>query len=204
METIEHNKTFRFLLEQDNIVLYEKIFDADIISPYTRNSIDIRPCLHDLIREIQRGLSMKEYDHVYMVGNDKEYNFQHEYQKTLKKYEEFGNNEMIYNPEPVIKKIEEKEIRGVYCKLCFFINDNLIVEREFYVDNFNPNSRWSVNLISLMDGVVEKIREKIIKKDKQNIWDDYDIINKSGMTIAQVRALSSTERRYWMRKIYKN
>jgi len=201
MDGIEYNKTFRFTLEQDGIVLYERIFNGEVVSPYTRNSVDIRPCLHDLIREIQRGLSLKEYNHTYTVNEKVVYDFYEKYITTLDNYKEFGYDEMLYRPESRVKKIEDKEIRGVYCKLNLFINENLIVEREFYVDNFNPKCRWSADLIHLMDGIVNKIRDKIIKKDKKNIWDDYDIINRTGMTIAQVRTLTTNERTYWLRRI---
>lgn len=201
MDTNEHNKTFRFVLEQEDVLLYEKIFDGGLISPHTRNSVDIRACLHGLIRQIQRGLSLNNYEHTFIVNDNVVYNFIDEQNKMLKKYEPFGYDEMIYNPEPVVKKIEDKEIRGVYCKLSLYINENLIVEREFYVDNFNPNCRWSEDLIIIMNDVVEKIRNKIIKKDKQNIWDDYNIINRTGMTISQIRALNTNERKYWLRRI---
>lgn len=201
MNPTEHNKTFRFILEQEDVVLFEKIFDGDAISPHTRNFVDIRPCLQGLIRQIQRGLSLNHYDHIFAVNNEVVYDFIDEHNKMLENYEPYGNDEMIYDPKPITKKVDGKEIKGVYCKIGLFINENLIVEREFYVDNFNPECRWSNELISMMNDVVEKIQTKILDKDKQNIWDDYDIINRTGMTIAQVRGLANSERNYWLRRI---
>lgn len=189
MEELDFNKTFRFVLYQNNVLLYERIFDGGVISPYTRNSVDIRKDLFGIIKKIQNVLSKNTYDTQYLVKEKVVYDFDEYNEKLLSLYGQ------AYNPEVVIKKIEDREIRGVPCKLCFYINENLIVERNIYVDKFNPDSKNSCDLVETLNEIVFDLEKTLIKKDVSNIWDDYDIIKKTNMSIHQVREISPRERK---------
>lgn len=201
MEELDFNKDFRFVLQQNDVTLYERIFDANVISPITRNYIDIRRDLYDIIKDVQELLSEDLFETDFVFEEDS-YNFLKEYKKELRKYPKNIQKELIYNPEISVKEIDDgRVLRGVNCRFGLYINENLIVERYFYVENFNPECRWSLSLIDGMNKITERIYDSIINKDKKNIWDDYNIINRTGMTISQVRELSQRDRNRWLYKI---
>jgi len=205
MSEKENNNEFRFSLYQENILLCEKVFNADKFNPFTRYSIDIRDILPRAITKLQKTLSKRNYDVLAEVGRidtsipdseNYEYDLYAYHQKTLVEYK----NEMRYNPMPIIQKIEEKTIKGVECKIGFYINNNPIVERTFYVDGFNPVARWSVDLTNAVVDIADDIFNKIKKSDIKNMWDDYDLINFRGLSINQIRELSTSKREELLRK----
>ena len=101
---------------------------------------------------------------------------------------------MYYNPTPITQQIDDKIIHGVEFKFGLYINNNPIVERIFYVDSFNPISRWSVDIVETFVEITDSIVERIKKNDIKNIWDDYDLINRKGLTFLHVRELSLADR----------
>jgi hypothetical protein len=187
-----NNNMFRFSLYQEKLLLCEKVFDADQFNPFTRYSIDIRNILPRAITTLQKTLSKRAYETSVEVGHSSTskksgvsyvgYDLYDYHQKMINKYPKEYRYEMEYHPEPIIQQIEEKTIRGVECKIGFYINDKPIVERTFYVDGFNP----------------------IKKCDIKNMWDDYDLINIKGLSINQIRELSPAKREEMLRKLRKN
>jgi hypothetical protein len=111
---------------------------------------------------------------------------------------------MYYNPQPIVQQIEEKTIRGVECKIGFYINNKPIVERTFYVDGFNPIARWSTELVDEVSSITNTIRAKILHTDVKNMWDDYDLINIKGLSINQIRELSPVKREEMLRRLRRN
>lgn len=207
MSEKESNNTFRFSLCQGQVLLCEKAFDADQFNPFTRYSIDIRELLPKAITKLQKVLSKKKYDIVLDGGrldsSDEyserlEYDLYHYAQAIMRAY---GVN---YNPQTIIQQIEEKTIRGVECKIGFYINENPIVERLFYVDGFNPVARWSVDVLDAVTEIADKIFGHIKSNDVKNMWDDYDLINVRGLSINQIRELSSLKREELLRRIHRN
>jgi hypothetical protein len=116
-------------------------------------------------------------------------------------YPQEWRNDMRYNPQPIVQQIEEKVIRGVECKIGFYINDKTIVERLFYVDGFNSVARWSVDLTDVVVEIANTIFHQIKRSDINNMWDDYDLINVRGLSINQIRELSPTKREEMLRKL---
>ena len=209
-----YNNMFRFSLYQEKVLLCEKVFDADQFNPFTRYSIDIRNILPRAIIDLQKILSKRTYETSIEVGynsTSKESGVQYVgydlfgyYQKMVSKYPKEHQNVMEYHPESIIQQIEEKTIRGVECKIGFYINDKTIVERIFYVDGFNPIARWSVDLTSVVIDITNIIFNQIKRCDIKNMWDDYDLINLKGMSINQIRELSPVKRDEMLRKIKHN
>jgi hypothetical protein len=74
----------------------------------------------------------------------------------------------------------------------------------FYVDGFNSVARWSVDLTDAVVEIADSIFEKIKKNDIKNMWDDYDLINYKGLSINQIRELSSSKREEMLRKLIRN
>ena len=200
MEGIDLNKTFRFVLKQNDVLLYEKMFDANKVSSYTRNSVDIRELIPDIIYKIQKLLTKNKYQTRYLFKDDIVYDFYDYNSVEIDKYQEQYREGMVYDPQNKTKKIDGKEYYGVEFLFGLYINKNPIIERFFYLTEYNKLVRWSNDLVVEMNAIVNDIFDYIVKKDVNNIWDDYDIIKKTNMTIYQVRELSESKRKYLINK----
>ena len=136
MNEKEHSNLFRFSLYQTNVLLCEKVFDADQFNPFTRYSIDIRDILPRSITRLQKVLSRRSYNTVIEYGKANYGDLYQFNQKMINLYPKEYREGMRYNPQPVVQQIsieqEEKTIRGVECKIGFYINDKPIVERTFH------------------------------------------------------------------------
>lgn len=206
----EFSNVFRLSLVQGDVLLSEKMFDADVFNPFTRYSIDIRDILPRAITRIQKMLSQREYDVIVGVGridiNDNNsdchtYNFYEHYQKMFNAFPREQRDLIRYNPRTMIHRVENKTIRGVPCKIGLYINDNPIVERDFYVDGFNPIARHSIDVTETIVDIADTIFEKTKLTDIKNMWDDYDLINQKGLTISQIRELSLYKRGQLLRSL---
>lgn len=197
MNEKEFNNVFRFSLYQENTLMCEKIFSADQFNPFTRYSIDIREILPKAITKLQKVLSKRSYETQFSEKLD----FFQYHQKMIGLYPQEYRKEMYYNPTPIIQQIEEKTIKGVECKIGFYINDKPIVERIFYVDGFNPVARWSADMVNVVTDVTNSIFYLIKRNDIKNMWDDYDLINIKGMSINQIRELSPNKREDMLRRL---
>ena len=213
MSEKETNNVFRFSLYQGNVLLCEKMFNADKFNPFTRYSIDIRDILPRAITKLQKTLSKRSYDVIAAVGREDTtienspnsyYDLLAYNNDVINSYPPQYRSDMRYNPIPMVQQIEEKVIRGVECKIGLYINDNPIVERLFYVDGFNPVARWSLDLTYSVVEITDSIFNKIKKSDIKNMWDDYDLINFRGLSINQIRELSTSKREEMLRKIRRN
>jgi len=220
MNEKEHSNVFRFSLTQGDVLLCEAMFDADKFNPFTRYSIDVRDILPKAITRLQKTLSKRSYDVVAEVGRVdvsrvdtldeevesemNEYDLYAYHQKMINTYPREWRNEMRYNPQSVVQQIEHKTIRGVPCKIGLYINENPIVEREFYVDGFNPVVRQSLDIMYVVTDITETIEAKIKKNDIRNMWDDYDLINYRGLSINQIRELHPAKRAEMLRRLRRN
>lgn len=201
MNEKNHTNQFRFTLYQEDILLCEKMFDADIYNPITRYSIDIRDLLPQAIIQIQKILSKKKYDTFIDLGNGLEIGLYDYVNDIIELYPEKYKESMKYNPKPKKQYIEDKIIKGVECKIGLYINDNPIVERVFYVDGFNPIARYSLEVTNTFTNIVHDIINNIKRVDIKNMWDDYDLINRKGLTINQIREMHPNKRAYLLRSI---
>lgn len=213
MNEKEYNNVFRFSLSQGNVLLCEKMFNADKFNPFTRYSIDIRDILPRAITRLQKTLSKRSYDVVAEFGrvdvNDSESEYYgydlHAYnQKMINTYPREWRNEMRYNPQSIVQHIEQKTIRGVPCKIGLYINENPIVEREFFVDGFNPVVKQSLDIMYVVTDIADIIEYKIKRSDIKNMWDDYDLINYRGLSINQIRELHPAKRAEMLRRLGRN
>jgi hypothetical protein len=213
MNEKKYSNMFKFVLYQGDIILCEKMFDGDKFNPFTRYSIDIRDILPKIITKLQKVLSKKKYDVVIEVGRKDQtvlesenhsYDLYHHTQKIIDSYPQQIRNDLRYNPQSIIQQIENKTIKGVECKIGFYINENPIVERLFYVDGFNPVVRWSLDIVNTVSEISDSILDKIKKSDIKNMWDDYDLINGLGLSINQIRELSSHKREEMLRRVNRN
>lgn len=196
-----HRNEFKFSLKQKDVVLAEKVFNADLYTPLTRSFIDIRDILPDIIHNLKTVLSKSDYKTKLLNGIDA---FEYE-SNIIKSFSKEHRKDLSYNPKSVVYNTSDnKTIRSVECKLGLYINDNPIVEREFYVENFNRVARWSVDVVESVEDIVSLIEFVIRYKDINNIWDDYDLINRKGLNMAQIRELSPIVRKRLLREIQFN
>lgn len=209
MNEKEYSNVFRFSLTQGETLLCEKMFNADNFNPFTRYSIDVRDILPKAITRLQKALSKRSYDVVAEVGRNEsgeevEYDILGYYHEMLNKYPKGWRNGMRYDPKSITQHIEQKTIRGVPCKIGLYINENPIVEREFFVDGFNPVAKFSIDIMYLVIEITDIIEKKIKNSDVKNMWDDYDLINYRGLTINQVRELPNHKRADMLRRLKRN
>ena len=203
MSERSNSNEFKFSLYQEDVVLCEKVFNADNFNPFTRYSIDIRDLLPQSITRLQKVLSKRDYRYNtdMNVGNGVNYDFYEYTQKLINLYPKRYQQGMRYNPTVMKHEIEDKVIRGVECKIGLYINDNPIVERIFYVDGFNPIARYSVDVLDTVTEIADEIYEHIKDVDVKNMWDDYDLINKRGLSINQIREMPSHARENLLRSL---
>ena len=195
MNTEKHQNEFKFGLYQGNKIFYEKVVNANDFNPLTRYSIDIRSILPKFMIRFQKVLSKQHYSYDFNVGGDNFVYLKEREDRILKSVPKKHREKLLYNPKYMTYEIENKTIKGVECKIGLYINDNHIVERLFYVDNFNPNARFSIELYNEFMSIVYEIYSFIKRQDINNIWDDYYLINKGGYSINQIRELSAEQRK---------
>jgi hypothetical protein len=194
----ENQNVFRFSLYQEDVLLGERMIDANQFNPFTRYSIDIRDILPKVISKIQRTLSKKSY----RTCVDEKLDLYQFHMNLINTYPNKYKDDLRYNPISITHEFDGRIIKGVECKIGLYINDNPIVERTFYVDGFNPVARWSLDIADAIEEVTDTIFNTIKDSDVNNMWDDYDLINYMGMNIAQVRELPNWRRHQLLSRIH--
>lgn len=192
----DNSKNFRLELRQEDVLYYSTQFSADNYYTYTRNNIDLRPIISSMINRFQKALSKKQD---FSDGHDNENN--NEFFVKYVKDRVYVND--YYNPESKTVEINNKTYYGVMFTLSFYIDDNTIISRDFFVYQFNPYSRWMYGVYEEFMGVVEEIKEYIKKADVNYIWENYDLINKKGMTMDSIINLSQRDRNRIVFNLYR-
>ncbi len=203
MEDKKQENNFKFGVFLRNESVGEKIFSADLYNPVVRYSVNIRDMIPKIIGSIQNVLQSK--------SNELSFEDQFGY-NSLKHYKKICEiNELDYyklrvpiqhpkpsygnNPKPYQQR------GGTEFKFGLYINANTIVERNFYVDNYNPEARFSVELKTTVDRIVENLKGYLKKSDLNHMWDDYKIINTYNLNIQQVRELTREKRDEFLRRV---
>ena len=192
---------FKISLFQENNLVCERELDADVFSPAVRISVDIRNILPSIISKLQRGLSKKEYYTEFEVCDELVYDFYDHRNLMIDKYPKKYQSMMREIPQIKKQVIENKTISGVEFKFSFYVNNNLIVERMFYVQGYNEEVKYSMDIYYLINDISYQIYTYLKKNDVGHIWDDYDLINHYSMTIPQIRELLPTKRNELLRRL---
>lgn len=191
----QQNNNFRFALYQEDNLITETVFNADVFNPVVRYSVDIRSDISYIISRLQKVLSKRNLNFKVDVGNGKTYDFLKEYKNQVKKQSKSFYNKLEV-PDSKNYTFGKKTINGVEFKFGLYINDNPIVERNFYVEGYNPASRFSIELGGVVNDISKEIYNSLKKADQKHMWDDYDLINTYGMYINQIRDLSKKKREH--------
>lgn len=191
IERKQYSNNFKFRLCQDNEVVSEKMFSADIYNPVTRYSVDIRSLIPSIIQNIQKTLSKRNLTH-QEIGYDLLLEYKKNSQNT---YNINGFKNKLSKPKTITHNYQNKKtLKGVEFKFGLYINTNPIVERKFFVDNYNPSSRFSSDLIEIINEICGDINNNLKSNDINHMWDDYVLIKKYGMHISKIRELSKIKR----------
>lgn len=168
------NNNLVFSLYQEDVLLCEKLMDGDLFG----QSIDVRPILPKNIGKLQKVLSKLVYNTKVDVGQGKVYDLIDHKQSFINSFPQEYWDELCYDPTPTTKEIGEWKMSGVECKISLTRNDKLIVERFFYVKGFNPDSRYSTDLVDTVNEFCNDI-EKLIKWiDINYMWEEFERLNK--------------------------
>lgn len=198
----KHENVFKFGIYQGGDTILEHIFSADYFNPVVRYSVDIRNTIPSLISRLQKILSRRNLSFKVDVGNDVSYDILQTYKRQLRLYEKPMHNK-LERPPVVNQMINGKNIRGVECKFGLYINNNPIVERNFYVDQYNPASRFSSEIVEVVTDISDEIFESLKKQDVNHMWNDYDLIKIYGLYIHQIRELDEHKRSQYIANKHK-
>lgn len=194
MSERSHENAFKFGVYQNDSPIVERVFSADVFNPVIRYSVDIRDMIPTIIGRLQKTLSKRNLDCLYDGGNNEYYDLINSYKNTLDgKVPGYVNK--LTRPPIVTQTINKKTISGVECKFGLYINDNPIVERNFYVDNYNPAARFSIDIVEVVNDISIDIHTKLKASDVKHMWGDYDLIKAYGIYIHQIRDLSRDMRK---------
>lgn len=186
--TIKENSTdFKFILFQGKEKLVERIFNADIFNPNIRYSVDIRQEIPSITQRLQKVLSRRNLNYV-----DMGYNFLKEYESLSGFYN--VNPNKLKQPKHTEYSHGVRTIKGVECKFGLYINDNPIVERKIYVDNYNPASRFSTELVDTVNEIVKEIHDSLKVLDVDYMWGDYILFNTYRLYNNQIKDLTKNKR----------
>lgn len=195
----EHNFKFGIYIRNEKII--EKIFSADLYNPVVRYSVNIRDMIPSIIGDIQNLLQTKSED----------LQFENEiWKNSLVFYKKMCDiNNLDYFKLKVPNQVQKNNFingksypskSGTEFKFGLYINSNPIVERNFYVDNYNPESRFSIDIYELVCDIISRLEKYLIKSDVSQMWDDYKLIHTYDLNIQQVRELSREKREEYLKR----
>jgi hypothetical protein len=172
---MEERTYFKFGLYLDNQIISESIFDAEAYNPPTRYTVNIKDMGRDIMSSFRKVLSDQNSRLNFIYGP---YN--------LKNFD-YG----IQVPEDTTNAF----------KYVLYNNDNTIIERTFSVRNFNPQSIFSTDIVEEVKFWAGRIQNHIKARDNDHMWDEYNLMNRYGLSIVDVRALTVAKRNEMLAKI---
>jgi hypothetical protein len=195
----ENNFKFGLYLRGEKI--FERIFSADLYNPVVRYSVDIRNRIPSIIENIQHVLQSTNLNFTTSFknedGNSVNYNTKN-YYKHICTINKMAPIKMFvptnYSKDRDAQQKPKYPSKGTEFKFGVYINSHPIVERNFYVDNYNPSARFSNELPKVLNDIVDYLTSYLKKSDVNHMWNDYDLIMAYELNIQQVRELSSTDR----------
>ena len=208
-EVKKQENNFKFGLYLRGEKIFEKVFSADIYNPVVRYSVDIRDRIPTIIESIQKVLQSRELTFDASFFNEKGgvvkfgYNTKNYYRHICKINRMHPIKlfvPMNYSKDKDGQQKQKFQSKGTEFKFGVYINTNPIVERNFYVDNYNPDARFSNELPEVLNEIVDYLTSYLKKSDVNHMWNDYDLITTYELNIQQVRELSKDRREEFLRQ----
>lgn len=195
--TVIEPKVFRFVLMLNDETLLDRCFDGSIYNHDPKFPINIKKQAQGFIYGFQKHLSRTN---VTTRGNG--YDFVGDYLKRSKdlkdnnfnnvKLKKRGDGEWIVDKVDSDKKYYENTNENF--RFILFLNDKHIIERNFYVMNYNPYTRFSTELNSYFNDVVLDIQSYLKYRDSSVMWDDYTLETKFNLKVEKIKSLTLEER----------
>ena len=197
LEERKQENNFKFGVYLRNEKIYEKIFSADLYNPVVRYSVDIRDKIPSIISNLQNLLQSQDLNFTNEFGfNTKEY---YKHICKINRMQPIKLFVPTVNKDVILPKTKFQG-KGTEFKFGVYINMNPIVERNFYVEDYNPESRFSNEFYELLNDIVDYLRSYLKKSDHNHMWNDYDLINTYELNIQQVRELSKDRREEFLKR----
>lgn len=192
-EVKKQENNFKFGLYLRGEKIFERVFSADIYNPVVRYSVDIRDRIPTIIESIQNVLQSTELTFVNSLGHNTKNYYRH-ICKINRMHPIKLFVPMNYSKDRDGQTKTKFQSKGTEFKFGVYINTNPIVERNFYVDNYNPDARFSNELPEVLTDIVDYLTSYLKKSDVNHMWNDYDLITTYELNIQQVRELSKDRR----------
>lgn len=166
MSEVNGNDMFKFVLSFNEQPILQRGFSGDVYEQITKGSINLRDRTKEYIYNLKKVLASKDDDLSFELMG---YNLLDSYLELL----ELNNIDVN---DSLLRISKAGGIRDGYYvndeenfKFVLYYDNKSIIERNFYVKNYNPNSRFSVDLIDTFDDIVSDIQIVIKEHDIKTI-----------------------------------
>jgi hypothetical protein len=199
-EKVNETNEFKFGLYLNDYEMYERVFSADVYNQITRYSVNIKKDAKKYINMLQNVLSAKDSELDFNINgyNVMDYTTNLTYlldshNKDVEDASREESNDSLY---------KTTYVAPLKFNYVLYINNNIIIEREFYVRNLNLSAIKSVNLNETLDYIVSEIKSKIKEDDLTQMWEEFDIMKYYNMSVTKVRDLRYQERARLLDRIH--
>lgn len=171
---------YKFGLYIGNHIVSERIFDADVYNPANRYKVELRPLSQRIIAEFRNILSTPNQYLNFKASVGVDVNKQRRTYRLNEYNYAFDNEDVSGEAFKYALKISDSSKE----------NDDFVIERNFAAKNFNRNSLNSLNIVQKVDDWAYDIQDIIKRKDESQMWDEYELLNKTQLNISDIRNLS--------------
>ena len=194
-------ENFKFVLYLNDEPVSEIAFPADAYNQYVRYSVNIKDIAGEMIKKFQTILST----------TSNKLNFEYCGYNLLKMYKDSIPVNISFKDTKLYRKSEGSSAdKGYYTnpdeqfKFILYVNDNHVIERNFFIKKFNPESRFSVDLLDYMLEISDSLQIYLAKKDVENMYEEFDIKKVFNKSITEIRTLNKFDRDNLLKQIYNN
>jgi hypothetical protein len=183
---------YKFGLYLNDKPILERVFRADVYNLKSR-TLNLKDVANDIIKGFRDILSTRDNNLVI----DR---YISTYRDGVKFFgltkEEDKTNRISLTPS----QEEENITNGYYLnsgenfKYVLYYNEHYVIERNFCIKNYNPNSRFSENLLNYFNDIVIYIESHIKQKDSDYMWGEYNIRNRHGFDIDTIRQFNAEQK----------
>lgn len=184
---------YKFGLYQGDEIVSERIFDADVYNPANRYKVELRPLNQRIIAEFRNILSTPSQYLTFKYPAGVDANKQRRTYR-INEYQYLSDhNESLGENFKYALKISDSSKES----------DDYIIERNFPVKNFNRQALHSLNVVQKVDDWAFDIQDLIKGKDVSQMWDEYELLNKTQLNISDIRSLSPDAKEELLFKVNK-
>jgi hypothetical protein len=166
-------------------IVSERIFPAGVYNQPTRYTVNIKPMSHEIISSFQKVLSTRPKFLTMKTYLGKNLN---------------GKGVVVNHDKQDYNFDFPQDLSEAFCYR-LMINDNIIIERDFSVNRFNPKAIFSNEIMDLVNDWVETINKHIKKADEIQMWQEMALIENYGMQVSEIRTMDKEKKDYMLRKI---